>query len=653
MKLNCFFKISFIVFFILSNQSNGQQSAIEDLKLKYAESHDTIRAKILSDLCWEYRNISLDSAVSYGTKAIAFSRKRKYSQQLAQSLNDLGIIYTDKAEFEKALKLYYESLGIRKQLKDSMGMASLYLKIGIVYQKQGALQKSLENQFSALKLYEHLSFKKGISYCLNNIANVHYNMGNNSKALEYHQKSYQIKKEMHDEYGMAGSLVNIGNIYFEQKDFNKSISTLKESLFMLRKIGDREYLSACLNNLGSALINIGKNDEALPLISEALELRIKEGDKKGMMSSYINLANACFNLGLFSQNKSALEEALQLSKQISALPEQVMLYKNLSDISEKTGNTTLALSYLKQHLLLQDSLLNTNLNSEIAEMQTKYETEKKEKENELLKNENALKELQLSQERGQRNILIFIILFILLSTAFITLAIRNNNKIKLNKTLLQQERIKLTEILQTQEFERKRISRELHDGVGQMMAVVKMNVSAIEPDPKYKEHYKKSIELIDKSCEELRQISHQLMPGALIRGGLKEALEELAMYMNNAGNTSVFIDLNGFETRPTEIIEINLYRIIQELLSNILKYANAKEVHIQLTNEHGIITLMVEDDGIGLDIEKLKNSNGNGWHNINSRVNLLKGNLEIDSKIGKGTVVFIELSENNKTENNV
>ena len=196
MSKSGFIKSSILFMLIFSSYLYAQETVINDLKLKYLSSHDTLKAKILSDLCWEYRNISLDSAINYGTKAIAFSRERKYIQQLAQSLNDLGIIYTDKADFEKALALYYESLGIRKQLKDSMGMASLYLKIGIVYQKQGALQKSLENQFAALKLYENIDFKKGISYCLNNIANVHYNMGNNSKALEYHQKSYEIKKNM-------------------------------------------------------------------------------------------------------------------------------------------------------------------------------------------------------------------------------------------------------------------------------------------------------------------------------------------------------------------------------------------------------------------------------------------------------------------------
>lgn len=637
-----------LVFIVLPLNVIGENAIIDSLKLMLLSGNDTVKAKILSDLCWEYRNISLDSAITYGNKAIAFSRSKKLNQQLAQSLNDLGIIYNDKAEFEQAHGLYKESFAIRKQLKDSLGMASLYLKIGIVHQKQGNLQKSLENQIAALKLYENLGFKKGISYSLNNIALVHYNMGNNAKALEYHKKSYDIKHEMNDEYGMAGSLVNMGNIYFEQKDFELAISTLERSLVVLRKIGDREYLSACLNNLGSALINVGKNKEALPLIEEALELRKQEDDKKGLMSSYINLANASFNLKLFNKTKKAFEEALKLSKQISALPEQIMLYKNLSDISERTGNPALALTYLRQHNILQDSLLNVNLNSEVAEMQTKYETEKKDKENVVLKNENAIKELELAKERSQRNILIVLILLILISAAFITVAIRNKNKINLNKALLVQERIRLSEILQTQEFERKRISRELHDGVGQMMAVVKMNVSAIEPDQKYIEHHKKSIELIDKSCEELRQISHQLMPGVLIKGGLKEALDELAMYINNAGQTQVYVSINGFVERPPELIEINLYRIIQELLTNIVKYARAKEVHIQIEREPGSITLMVEDDGIGLDVTTLKQSKGNGWHNINSRIDLLRGTIEIDSKLSKGTAVFIEIKEHSK-----
>ncbi|HRG57778.1 MAG TPA: sensor histidine kinase [Bacteroidia bacterium] len=626
----------------------AQNNTIDSLKSKLGISSDTSKAKILSDLCWEYRNISLDSAVNYGNRAIDFSRKRKLKQHLAQSLNDLGIIYTDKSEFEKALSLFYESLDIRKNAKDSMGMASLFLKIGIVYQKQGAFQKALEYQIKALALYEPLKFKKGISYCLNNIANVNYNMGNNSKALEYHQKSYAMKKEMNDEYGMAGSLVNIGNIYFEQKNYNLAISTLRDALSSLRKIGDREYLSACLNNLGSALVSNGNSKEAYPHIVEALKLRKQEDDKKGLMSSYINYANACFNLNMLNETKMAFEEALKLSKQISALPEQVMLYKSLSDISEKTGNSVLALNYLRKHNELQDSLLNVNLNTQIAEMQTKYETEKKEKENALLKNENAIKKLQLAKEKSQRNLLLILILLILISSAFILVALRNKNRIKISRALLQQERVKLNEILQTQEYERKRISRELHDGVGQMMAVVRMNVSAIEPDQQYVELYNKSLKLIDQSCEEIRQISHQLMPGVLIKGGLKAGLDELAMYVNGSGNTKVYVDLVGFEQRPSETIEINLYRIIQELLTNILKHAEATEVHIQLTKENEFITMMLEDNGKGLDIADLKNSKGNGWHNINSRLNLLKGNIEIDSKPGKGTAIFIEINENNK-----
>ena len=641
-------KIAPVFFLISLNCLIVNADVIDSLKNEIGKCNDSTKAQILSDLCWEYRNISLDSAVYYGLKAINFSRKKKFNKQLAQSLNDLGIIYTDKSEFEKALSLFYESLEIRKNAKDSMGMASLFLKIGIVYQKQGAFQKALENQLKALALYESLKFNKGISYCLNNIALIHYNLGNNKMALTFHQKSYAMKKEMNDEYGMAGSLVNIGNIYFEQKDYNLAISTLRDALSSLRKIGDREYLSACLNNLGSALVSNGNSKEAYPLIVEALKLRKQEDDKKGLMSSYINYANACFNLNMLNETKLAFEEALKLSKQISALPEQVMLYKSLSDISEKTGNSVLALNYLRKHNELQDSLLNVNLNTQIAEMQTKYETEKKEKENALLKNENAVRKLQLAKEKSQRNLLLILILLILISTAFILVALRNKNKIKISRALLQQERIKLNEIVQTQEYERKRISRELHDGVGQMMAVIRMNVSAIEPEKKNVELYQKSLQLIDQSCEEIRQISHQLMPGLLIKGGLKAAIDELVMYMNSSGNTKVYFDIVGFDQRPSETIEINLYRIIQELLANIVKYAEAKEVHIQLTKEAETITLMLEDNGKGFDVAELKNSKGNGWHNINSRLDLLKGNIEIDSKTGKGTAIFIEIKENNK-----
>ena len=624
---------------------SAQLRIVDSLKVVLHTAKDTAKAKVLSDLCWEYRNISVDSAILYGMRAIEYSRTKKYELQLAQALNDIGIIYSDKADYEHALQVYTESFSIRKQFSDSMGMASLYLKIGIAYQKKGNLNLALKNQLSALSLYESLDFKKGISYCLNNIALIHYNMGNNEKSLEYHQKSFDLKQSQNDQYGMAGSLVNMGNIYFEQKNYARTIEVQTLALAMLRKIGDREYLSACLNNLGSAYIQTGQNNLALPYIKEALELRKAEMDKKGMLSSYINLANVYYNLKQFAQSEIAFDEALQLSLKTNALAEQEMLYKNLAQVAEKSGKYKDALDYLNQYIVLHDSLLNNHLNTEVADMQTKYESDKKEKENLLLKSENALKELAIAEQKSRQTILVTVLVLLVLSSFFVIYFIRYRNQLKLSDTLLQQEKIRLHEVLQTQELERKRISAELHDGVGQMMAAVRMRVSALEEyvDKTHQTDFENTLLLIDKSCTELRQISHELMPSILVKTGLTGALKELESFYNKSNGTALIIDVSGLQQRPGEIVEINMYRVLQELIGNAMKYAQATEIQVQVFNNETALTIMVEDNGQGFEKEKLIASTGNGWHNIESRVALLKGILELDTKPGKGTAVFIEV----------
>ncbi len=630
---------------LVAINAKAESNRIDSLKQVLKTASATQKAQTLSNLCWEYRNESVDSAIVYGQKAVLFSRKEKLQPQLAQALNDLGIIYNDMASFEIAIPLYVESFTIRKLLKDSMGMASLYLKMGIVYQKMGNLKRALENQLASLDLYEKLNYNKGIAYCQNNIAVIHYYMGNLNKSLEYHSMSLNLKSQMGDEYGEAGSLVNIGNIYSDQKKYEKAIENFRKALALVRKIGDKEYLSATLNNLGSVLIKNNNASEALPLLLEALNLRKQEADKKGLLSTYINLANAYRNLNQNNKVQVALEEALALSKQVNALAEQIALYKNLAEEFEKKGNYPKALLYYKTHNTLEDSLLNMNLNQQVAEMQTKFETEKKEKENEILKNDITQKELQLSTHTHTQNILIILLLFTLIIAFSAFLIIRIRNKAQLNQALLQQEKIRLREILKVQEEERKRISQELHDGVGQMMALVKMRVSDMEPQANQRESYKSTLHLIDSSCNELRQISHQLMPGILIKGGLSDAVQELTTYFTQTNNLKIFTNITNFERRYSELIEINLFRIIQELLNNIIKHARATEIHIQLSSDENMISLMVEDNGVGMSKESITKGKGNGWLNIYSRLEMIKGTVEIDTKPQKGTVVFIEVEE--------
>jgi signal transduction histidine kinase len=210
--------------------------------------------------------------------------------------------------------------------------------------------------------------------------------------------------------------------------------------------------------------------------------------------------------------------------------------------------------------------------------------------------------------------------------------------------IIRQERLRSQSIIRSQEDERSRVSRELHDSLGQMLSAARLNLAAIEnKNGSDTAEFKKVLSMIDESCIEVRNISYDLMPALLVRAGLISAVEELAVKIGASSKLEVFVDYDENIPRMSDETEINLFRIIQELLNNIIKYAQSTQVHIQFSINDIMLSILIEDNGKGFDKNILQISKGNGWHNIQSRLELLAGTIEIDSRLGNGTVVHIEV----------
>lgn len=210
------------------------------------------------------------------------------------------------------------------------------------------------------------------------------------------------------------------------------------------------------------------------------------------------------------------------------------------------------------------------------------------------------------------------------------------------KELELKQSVRVNAIFETEEKERKRIAGELHDGIGQLLSTAKLNVSGFGEniDPKYNVLYKNSLQLLDQACEEVRTISHNMMPGALIRMGLMTAVNEMIIKINDAGKIKVDFDTN-LEERFDETIEISVYRIIQEALNNMVKHSQAKNIQLRLMKTANQIDVSITDDGKGFDVSRIAESKGLGWRNMYSRVEILRGSIEVDSAEGKGTSILI------------
>ncbi len=212
---------------------------------------------------------------------------------------------------------------------------------------------------------------------------------------------------------------------------------------------------------------------------------------------------------------------------------------------------------------------------------------------------------------------------------------------------MKQQELATTAIIAAEENERKRIAADLHDGVGQIMSAAKMNLSAFENelpfrDEKQKISFEKIIDLVDESCKEIRSVSHQMMPNALLKSGLGSAIKEFIDKLDNR-ILKVNLHTEGLNERLESNVETILYRIIQECVNNVIKHSEANTLDISLIKDADGLSATIEDNGKGFDTKSKDHIEGIGLKNIYSRVSFLKGTVDFDSSPGNGTLVAIHI----------
>ncbi len=213
------------------------------------------------------------------------------------------------------------------------------------------------------------------------------------------------------------------------------------------------------------------------------------------------------------------------------------------------------------------------------------------------------------------------------------------------KRLLQKQAY--ASVVNAAEDERKRIAMELHDGLGQLLSAARLNVSVLEDvaGENDKEVVENAESLIDQAITDLRNISHNLMPSALIRLGLVAALNDMAAKINSGRQLNVEVKTQGIDGRLPETFEIALYRVVQEAVNNIIKHAGATLINISLSKTDETLDLVIADNGKGMPENAEKNSKGIGWEDIKSRVSLFNGSMMLYSEPGAGTRININFSK--------
>lgn len=636
------YALTFILIFLSSMSFSFGENATTIERILSAKP-DSNKVKQLSDLCWNYRFKSADSALLFGEQALKLAQQIRFKKGIAQAYNDLAIIYIDKSSFRSATNYLNEAMKIREQLNDQSGIASLHNKLGIIDQKQGRLKDALQHQIEALKIYRKLGEDKWIGYSLNNIAIIHQNLGNLNNALKYHQEALYYRIKLKDSEGEATSYGNMANLYALMYDTIQALVYYEKAIKLSRQLHKEELVAANLSNISSLYMAQKKFGKSLDLLKESLEIRERTGDSKGISSTLSRMGMVYTNTGQYREALNVLHRSLQIARKVAVVDEELSATLALAKLKVLTNQPDSSFTLMNHYISLRDSLYEARIRQQILDVQTQYETDKLEQDLHLVKQDKEFAEIKLKQRKTQ--ILLLISMFISITGAGIFLFYRHQQRQKsaLNIERIREQETRINAVFEAQEEERRRIAKELHDGIGQTIGAIKMNYQVLSEkmdNPELIPDFKKVQKMLDNAGAEVRSISHQMLPKELEQFGLVPAIEGmLNLHFENSPIKANF-EYSGFDVRIGTAVELALFRVLQELVSNVIKHSKASQLTVQLIRLKTHVMMNVSDNGIGFDVEN-NQKNGIGLLSIASRIDAIKGNLRYESGAGNGTTVII------------
>lgn len=355
--------------------------------------------------------------------------------------------------------------------------------------------------------------------------------------------------------------------------------------------------------------------------------------------------------GNYRHARSVLD-AIMHSPVVSRAGNRVLCYYEMAKTYERLGDYRMAYDWMQRYSSLQDSLHREDVQGKINALEIKFRTSEKEKKILALQGENSQRELDQQKAKYTSRLLLVICVFLGLLILLAIFYYRHQNKLKEKnhkgqlRELEQKRQIQITEaMLEGEERERVRMARDLHDGLGGMLAGVKLNLSGWVNDTRERSEdpgLLKTMHQLDNAVSELRRIARNMIPETLLKFGLNQALKDLVAFYDSP-QTQINFQHFGIKNDLSVSMQLNIYRMIQELLSNAIKHGEATQIVLQCSQNEKNFLITVEDNGRGFDTGQLQNVKGIGLHNLKSRVDFLKGRIEIISSPGEGTTVNIEI----------
>ncbi len=577
-----------------------------------------------------------------------------------------AVVADYQSDFETSIKYNLAALNFFENVNEARGIYIVLGNLGNTYIRLRQFAKAvnvLEKGISLANTNKDVLAQANIT---SSLARAYKGLGNKEKELELKQKAFGIFRNAGHHQGMATVGINLGVFYADKSQIDSAKKYYYIALKSARKINNKGNIALLFNNMASMYIKIDHLDSAIYFTDSADVYAKRSGDRLAQADAFANradiyrmqrkhqLAENFFNEyvklkdSIYDEKMRDKVSEMEVRYETAKKEDQIAILSKDNSIKQLELQRS-SLEIEKSQSLIdhqhQTLLINQLRLKNSAQQLRNQQLDAKQKQQNIktLEERSKIQQLEIANRNlavRQRNYAILGILFTCIAIGLFSFSYYKRQKLRqeniLQAEIFRQQELATRAVFEGEQQERIRIARDLHDSIGQMLSVVKMNVSSVV------EANNPTLQLVDRTITEVRHISHNLIPQQL-NFGLFNALEELCDGIASAGVTKVIFEVpvEAREVSLSQQQELSIYRIVQEVLGNMVKHAKATEITLKVFRTFSDMVIFMGDDGTGFDTVKISESTGLGWKNITTRVRILGGRMEVQAKPMMGTRIEI------------
>jgi signal transduction histidine kinase len=624
----------------ISVSSKSQDTALARLRNL---PNDTVKVNRLLAYGRTFRGTEPAKATSIYNEAIGLAQKIKDEDGIAHGLLYLGYINLSAGNYKEYIQQVETAISIFRKAGNVREVCNAQLDLSAGFNATGQWDSAIYYCMSALKVLETRPYIRERTRAYLNLGTQYNNLHSYTTAISYQNKALQLATESKDSTMLLNIYSALSLSYDNQGDKQKAYDMAFHALQYVTPNSNKTAACRIYDQYAYSCIGVRKYNDAIVAAQKAMSLAQEIKDVNHYGTAVITLAKAYVGKGDPKKSITLLND-LQSSESANSSVEDDF-YHVLAEAYYNTGNYKKAADAYSRLLPMKDSIFNRETNEMIAQQEVSYQTAQKEKQLSDNKLQLAQKDFQIQKNRYYMYYTLAALIVALLIVAI--LFIRSQHKKRLHvqelKSVQQQKELQLLQaLMQGEEKERSRIAKDLHDGVAGMLAAVKMHFSSMPGADHLMqlEGYQKGMDLLNEATQEIRKTSHNLMPEVLLQHGLDKALNRYCNNITNSRILKIQYDSWGEIDRFTDSFELSVYRIVQELINNIIKHSKATQAIVQLTQQENLLSISIEDNGVGFSNNTSKD--GMGLRSLQSRIKAMNGKLEVESSDQSGVNAYLE-----------